>query len=39
MIASRKRIELALNHQEAERIPLDLGASPTTGMRGAAETQ
>jgi hypothetical protein len=33
MIASRKRIELALSHQEADRIPLDLGASFTTGMQ------
>ncbi|MDD5371398.1 MAG: uroporphyrinogen decarboxylase family protein [Anaerolineaceae bacterium] len=29
---SRERVHLALNHQEADRIPLDLGAAPTTGM-------
>ena len=29
---SRERVQLALNHQEPDRIPLDLGAAPTTGM-------
>jgi hypothetical protein len=29
---SRQRVELALNHQEPDRIPLDLGASAVTGM-------
>ncbi len=29
---SRERVRLALNHQEPDRIPLDLGASPVTGM-------
>jgi hypothetical protein len=29
---SRKRVTLALNHQEPDRVPLDLGASPVTGM-------
>jgi hypothetical protein len=29
---SRERVRLSLNHQEADRIPLDLGASPVTGM-------
>jgi len=29
---SRKRIELAINHQEPDRVPLDLGGSPVTGM-------
>jgi hypothetical protein len=32
MMNSRQRVQLALNHQEADRIPLDLGASPVTGM-------
>lgn len=32
MMTSRERVHLALNHQEADRVPLDLGASPTTGM-------
>jgi hypothetical protein len=29
---SRQRVELALNHQEPDRVPLDLGASAVTGM-------
>ncbi|HJN65994.1 MAG: uroporphyrinogen decarboxylase family protein [Pirellulaceae bacterium] len=29
---SRERIEQALNHQPVDRIPLDLGATPTSGM-------
>ena len=29
---SRKRVTLALNHQEPDRVPLDLGASAVTGM-------
>jgi len=29
---SRERITRALNHQEPDRVPLDLGGSPTTGM-------
>ncbi len=29
---SRERVQSALNHQEPDRVPLDLGASPTTGM-------
>ena len=29
---SRERVQLALNNQEADRVPLDLGAAPTTGM-------
>lgn len=29
---SRERIQHALNHQEPDRVPLDLGASPVTGM-------
>jgi hypothetical protein len=29
---SRERVQLALNHQETDRIPLDLGSSPVTGM-------
>jgi hypothetical protein len=32
MLKSRERVQLALEHREADRIPLDLGASPTTGM-------
>ncbi|UCC88193.1 MAG: hypothetical protein JSV81_02505 [Anaerolineales bacterium] len=29
---SRERVQRALNHQEMDRIPLDLGSSPVTGM-------
>jgi hypothetical protein len=33
MLSSRERVNLALQHKEADRIPLDLGASPVTGMQ------
>ena len=36
MITSRERINLALNHQEADRVPLDLGAGPTSGMHASS---
>jgi hypothetical protein len=29
---SRQRVDLALNHQESDRVPLDLGACAVTGM-------
>ena len=29
---SRQRVEAALNHQQPDHVPLDLGASPVTGM-------
>jgi hypothetical protein len=29
---SRERVNIALNHEEPDRVPLDLGASATTGM-------
>ncbi len=29
---SRKRVSIALNHQEPDRVPLDLGGTTTTGM-------
>ena len=32
MMNSRERVSLALDHQEPDRVPLDLGGSPTTGM-------
>ena len=32
MLASRERVNLALNHQAADRIPVDLGGSLGTGM-------
>ncbi len=30
---SRERVRLAINHQEPDRLPLDLSAGPTTGMQ------
>ncbi|MCA9427580.1 MAG: methyltransferase, partial [Candidatus Omnitrophica bacterium] len=32
MPTSRERVQLALGHQETDRLPLDLGASGVTGM-------
>ena len=32
MISSRERVKLALNHQEPDRVPLDLGGSGVSGM-------
>ena len=32
MLSSRERIHMALNHQEPDRVPLDLGGSLGTGM-------
>jgi hypothetical protein len=32
-MTSRERVKLALNHQESDRVPVDLGASPVTGMQ------
>ena len=36
MFTSRERVIYALNHQEADRIPLDLGAGGQTGMHVAS---
>ncbi len=33
---SRERVAMALNHQEADRVPLDLGGSATTGMQASS---
>ena len=33
MTTSRERVRLALQHKEADRVPLDLGASAVTGMQ------
>lgn len=35
-MTSRERVALALAHKEGDRIPLDLGGSPTTGMQANA---
>ncbi|MGD0008941.1 MAG: uroporphyrinogen decarboxylase family protein [Terriglobia bacterium] len=32
MISSRERVKMALRHEEADRVPLDLGGSDITGM-------
>jgi hypothetical protein len=32
MLTSRERVRLALEHKEADRIPMDLGATTVTGM-------
>ena len=32
-MTSRERVNLALNHQESDRVPVDLGASAVTGMQ------
>ena len=34
--ASRERVELALAHTEADRVPLDLGSGPTTGIHASS---
>ncbi len=36
MITSRERVSLALNHQEPDRVPLDLGGTPVTGMHASS---
>ncbi len=33
MMTSRERVQLALQHKEADRVPLDQGASAVTGMQ------
>ena len=33
---SRRRVEKALNHEPPDRVPLDLGASPVTGMHASS---
>lgn len=35
-MTGRERIELALQHREADRIPVDLGASESSGIHGIA---
>ncbi|MEW6745440.1 MAG: uroporphyrinogen decarboxylase family protein [Planctomycetota bacterium] len=32
MLSSRERVELALEHREPDRVPLDIGGSAVTGM-------
>jgi len=36
MMTSRERVIQALNHQQPDRVPLDLGASPVTGICASA---
>src|SRR5512143_2270863 len=39
MLTSRERVALALSHQEADRVPVYMGGSPTTGMQASAVYQ
>ena len=32
MVTSRERVKLAIEHKEADRVPLDLGAMRSTGI-------
>ena len=36
MMTSRERVDCALNHQEPDRVPFDLGASAVTGIHVSA---
>ena len=36
---SRQRVEAALDHQQPDRVPLDLGGSPVTGMHVSTVSQ
>lgn len=36
---SRQRVQAALRHQQPDRVPLDLGASPVTGMHASSVYQ
>ncbi len=36
MITSRERVHTALEHREPDRVPLDLGSTPVTGMHVSA---
>ncbi len=36
MMTSRQRVELALNHKEPDRVPMDLGATTVSGMHVSA---
>ncbi len=36
MMTSRERVEMALNHEQPDRVPLDLGGSATTGMHASS---
>ncbi|MCO6449526.1 MAG: hypothetical protein J5I90_01945 [Caldilineales bacterium] len=36
MLTSRQRIQMALNHEQPDKTPLDLGSAPTTGMHASS---
>ena len=36
MLTSRERVEMALNHEETDRVPIDLGSSRSTGINANA---
>lgn len=35
-LTSRERILMALNHEETDRVPIDLGSSRSTGINAIA---
>jgi len=35
-LTSRERIPMAINHQEPDRVPVDLGATPSSGISAKA---
>ena len=35
-LTSRERVELALQHEETDRVPIDLGSSRSTGINANA---
>ncbi|MBD3308778.1 methyltransferase [candidate division KSB3 bacterium] len=38
-MTSRERVRRVLNHQEADRVPVDLGSSPVTGIQASMYAQ
>lgn len=36
-MTSRERIPSAINHKEPDRVPVDLGATPSSGISAVAE--
>jgi hypothetical protein len=36
MLTSRERVKVTLNHQQPDRVPLDLGGTPVTGMHASS---
>ncbi len=38
MMNSRERIVVAINHQEPDKVPVDLGSNPSSGISAIAYT-